>query len=76
MNNRTGPRNVPFDVARELFDRPSAGLTAKESKQIQDYVFHWIIQKSIVYDLPIQSGAWMVKEDVSITFSSSDSGEI
>jgi len=45
---------VPYDVARALFDRSSAGLSRRESKQIQDFVFHWIIQKSVKYDLPIQ----------------------
>lgn len=46
--------DVPYEVARDLFDKPSANLTGEEAKKIQDFMFHWIIQKSIEYDLPIQ----------------------
>ncbi|MCK4991192.1 MAG: amidohydrolase family protein, partial [Bacteroidales bacterium] len=45
---------VSYEVARELYERPSSGLSEKEAKMIQDFMFHWIIQKSIEYDLPIQ----------------------
>jgi predicted TIM-barrel fold metal-dependent hydrolase len=46
--------DVPYEDARQLFARPSADLTFLEAKKIQDFVFHWIIQKSIEYDLPVQ----------------------
>lgn len=46
--------DVPYEVARELFARPSSSLSQEEAKKIQDFVFHWIIQKSAEYELPIQ----------------------
>jgi hypothetical protein len=46
--------DVPFDVASDLYDKPSGVLTDKEKKMIEDFMFHWIIQRSIEYDLPIQ----------------------
>jgi len=46
--------DVPYEVARNLFDKPSSRLTPAETKKIEDYIFHWIIQKAIEYDLPIQ----------------------
>jgi hypothetical protein len=45
---------VPYEEARVLFDRPSAQLSPVERKKIEDFMFHWIIQKAIEYDLPIQ----------------------
>jgi uncharacterized protein len=46
--------DVPYDEARILFDKPSSKLTSVEAKKLQDFMFHWIIQKSIQYNLPIQ----------------------
>jgi hypothetical protein len=46
--------DVPFEIASELYDRPPGSLSPEEQKMIQDHVFHWIIKKSIEYDLPIQ----------------------
>jgi len=46
--------DVPYETARKLFDKPSSRLTPVEAKKLQDHIFHWIIQKSIEYDLPIQ----------------------
>jgi uncharacterized protein len=46
--------DVPYEEAAQLFARPSASLTAEEAKKIQDFMFHWVIKKSISYDLPIQ----------------------
>jgi predicted TIM-barrel fold metal-dependent hydrolase len=40
--------------ARELFEIPSSRLTPAEAKKVEDFMFHWIIQKAIEYDLPIQ----------------------
>jgi len=46
--------DVPFEEARILFDKPSSKLSPEEAKKIEDFVFHWIIRKSIEYDLPVQ----------------------
>jgi hypothetical protein len=46
--------DVPYEKAKALFDRRSSSLTPAEKKQIQDFMFHWIIKKSIEYDLPVQ----------------------
>ena len=40
---------VPAEVAEELYDRPSSGLNQAEAKKIQDFIFHWLIGKSIEY---------------------------
>lgn len=47
-------QEVSYETARALYNKRAAKLTRKESKEIQDFLFHWIIQKSIEYDLPIQ----------------------
>lgn len=46
--------DVSYETARDLFEKPSSKLTADESASLQDYLFHWIIKKSIEYKLPIQ----------------------
>jgi len=46
--------DVSYEKARELFARVSSTLTQQEEKMLQDFMFHWIIQKSIEHDLPIQ----------------------
>jgi hypothetical protein len=45
---------VSYDHARELFSRPPGALSATEKKALADFMFHWIIEKSISLDLPIQ----------------------
>ena len=45
---------VSYEVASELFNKRSSTLSEKEAKMIQDFMFHWIIQKSIENDLPVQ----------------------
>ena len=45
---------VPYETARSLYNKRPAGLSSEEAKKIQDYLFHWVIRKSIEYDLPIQ----------------------
>lgn len=47
-------KDVSYETAKNLFAKPSASLSEEESKTIQDYMFHWIIKKSIEYDLPFQ----------------------
>jgi len=46
--------DVPYEEAKILFDKPSTTLTAGEAKKIEDFMFHWLIQKAIKYDLPVQ----------------------
>jgi hypothetical protein len=46
--------DVPYEEARVLYNRPSSMLTPAEAKKIEDFLFHWIIQKSIEYNLPVQ----------------------
>jgi len=45
---------VSLETATELFAKPSAELNQDEARIIQDYLFHWFINKSIEYDLPFQ----------------------
>lgn len=45
---------IPYEEARDLYNKPSSRLTPAEAKKIEDFIFHWIIEKSIQYDLPIQ----------------------
>lgn len=46
--------DVPYETAVRLYEKSEAGLKNAEEKQLQDFMFHWIIQKSIEYDLPVQ----------------------
>ncbi len=46
--------DVPPAVAERLFARPSGSLCPAEAKQLQDYIFHQIIQGCGRYGLPIQ----------------------
>lgn len=46
--------SVPYEEAKELFEKPSSELTPAESKKIEDFTFHWIIKKATGYDLPVQ----------------------
>ncbi len=46
--------DITYENAKVLFDKPSSKLTPEEAKKIEDFMFHWIIQKAIKYDLPIQ----------------------
>ena len=43
---------VTHDEATKLFVKNN--LTPEESKKLQDYMFHWLIEKSIERDFPIQ----------------------
>jgi hypothetical protein len=45
---------VSYEDANKLFSRPSGSLSAAERKALQDFMFHWIIDKSIACGLPIQ----------------------
>jgi hypothetical protein len=45
---------ISVEEASVLYGRPSGSLTEEEAKKVQDCVFHWIIQKSIEFDLPVQ----------------------
>lgn len=46
--------DVPYETAKRLFKKPSGRLNTNEKKALQDFLFHWIIKKTIEYDLPIQ----------------------
>ncbi len=46
--------DVSYDEAMLLYNKPSSSLTPEERKKIEDFMFHWIIRKSIEYDLPVQ----------------------
>ena len=47
-------QDVPYERAKELFERESKTLSDAEKKALQDFMFHWVIKKSIEVDLPIQ----------------------
>jgi hypothetical protein len=46
--------DVPVEEARQLYAKNSETLSATEKKKIQDFMFHWILQKAPNYGLPIQ----------------------
>jgi len=45
---------VPYEQAKALYAQPIDSLSVEEKKALVDYMFHWIIGKSIEVDLPIQ----------------------
>jgi hypothetical protein len=45
---------VSKELAVGLYALPSSQLSPEEAKMIEDYLFHWIIEKSVEYKLPIQ----------------------
>jgi len=45
---------VSRELATSLYALPSSELSAEEAKKLADFVFHWIIEKSVEYKLPIQ----------------------
>jgi hypothetical protein len=47
-------QNVPYERTKELFALPSDSLSESERTALSDFMFHWIIKKSIEVDLPIQ----------------------
>jgi len=46
--------DVSYERAKSLFAKKSSELNEHEKKELQDFMFHWIIKKSIEFDLPIQ----------------------
>jgi hypothetical protein len=46
--------DVPYEKASTLFARDSSSLSQEEKKALEDFMFHWICEKSIELDLPIQ----------------------
>lgn len=46
--------DVPYEEAIGLFSKPSESLSKKEAKKLQDFMFHWVIQKAADHELPIQ----------------------
>jgi len=45
---------IPYEKAEVLFARSDSSLSEAEKKALQDFMFHWIIQKSIEVGMPIQ----------------------
>jgi hypothetical protein len=45
---------VSYNDAKELFARPSGALSPAEKKALGDFMFHWIVEKSVALELPIQ----------------------
>lgn len=45
---------VSRDDAKALFARASGSLSEAEKKALEDFMFHWIVEKSIACGLPIQ----------------------
>jgi hypothetical protein len=45
---------VSLEEAERLYEIPPSQLTDQEKKKLEDFMFHWIIKKSIEHDLPIQ----------------------
>lgn len=45
--------DVPYEIAEKLFAK-APDLTLSERKALEDFMFHWIIKRSIKFDLPIQ----------------------
>lgn len=46
--------DVPYEEAKALFEKKPSELSDREAKKLEDYMFNWIIRKSMEYDLPIQ----------------------
>ncbi len=46
--------DVPYETAKALFPKPTESLSGADKKALQDFMFHWIIQRSADLDLPIQ----------------------
>ena len=46
--------NVAREEAEVLYEKSVGEMNPEEIKKIQDFVFHWIISKSVEYSLPIQ----------------------
>ena len=46
--------DIPYEEANKLYDKPASALTPQEAKKLQDFMFHWVIKRSIDHTLPIQ----------------------
>jgi hypothetical protein len=46
--------DVPFEIAAKLYRKEPLTLTEGEKKKLMDFMFHWVIQKAIEHDIPIQ----------------------
>ena len=46
--------DIPLDKAKSLYDLPIAKRSQADNKMLMDFMFHWLIKKSIEYDLPVQ----------------------
>jgi hypothetical protein len=46
--------DISYEEAKDLFIRPSGSLSQTEAKKLQDFMFHWVIQKATEHELPVQ----------------------
>ena len=46
--------DIPYEEARGLFSKPSTSINDTEAKKLQDFMFHWVIQKATEHELPVQ----------------------
>ncbi len=46
--------DVSYEEAGNLYSKRASDLTPAEAKKIQDFMFHWIIGRSVDYNLPVQ----------------------
>jgi hypothetical protein len=46
--------DVSYEKAKELYSKDSSALSEQDKKALEDFMFHWICEKSIELDLPIQ----------------------
>ncbi|MBT4484222.1 MAG: hypothetical protein HOC71_11175, partial [Candidatus Latescibacteria bacterium] len=46
--------DVPYERAKALYAKPYGALTKEEEKALEDFMFHWLIKKSIEVNLPFQ----------------------
>jgi len=45
---------IPYEKAKAVFAIPVGKRSDEQKKMLEDFMFHWIIEKSIEYDLPVQ----------------------
>lgn len=45
--------DISYEQAKMIF-RKAPSLSERDKKRLQDFMFHWMIKKSIEFDLPIQ----------------------
>ncbi|MFC1613878.1 amidohydrolase family protein [Gemmatimonadota bacterium] len=46
--------DIPKSEAEKLFILPAASRTPEKKKKLEDFMFHWCVEKCAEYDLPLQ----------------------